>query len=685
MSDPHLGSRTRSGAFRYDAKIELDSPSVHAKIVELVGSGKRVLELGCATGYMSKVLRDLGCQVVAVEIDAAAAAEAGAFCERVIVGDLDVLDLPAALADDSFDVVVAADVLEHLKEPQPLLRDLKRVLRPDGYVVASVPNVAHASVRLALLGGSFRYDETGLLDRTHLRFFTYDTVQELFEGTGYAIGHVERRQKPLEESEVTYDRSAASQELVESLGRDPEALTYHFIIVAHPLPRAGLARIQRRVRELAEANDAARQELEELRRAAVERDLLAHRNHALELQLANLRRIGEARAALGRRIREVNDKRKAAVAELAALQQVARERDDLARRLRDVEEERDSSAGEVERLRSAAAAEQAELTSRAEEQRAAAQQQLASVRQALSDEVARRMELVAAVKRLEVEATELRAKDQEALEVPAAVDAPPPADYVHLVHRIRGAVAASLPADAVVLVASKEVEALEDLGGRTAWHFARSADAAAPGPDPSSDAEAIAQLEELRAAGAQYFLLPSPSLWWLDRYAGLREHLESRYPVVVRDAGQCLIYDLRDPLGAKRDYFEGVARVAGLAQAVVPPGAVVAVASKGDDVLLKSIGRTAWHFPRDAAGAYTGYYPADDAAAVAQLEAVRRQGAEFLLFPAWSFWWLLHYSRLREHLERRYRVAAQVDDTCAIFDLREPRRRGILARLRRWA
>jgi protein-L-isoaspartate O-methyltransferase len=87
MSDPHLGSRTRSGAFRYDAKIELDSPSVHAKIVELVGSGKRVLELGCATGYMSKVLRDLGCQVVAVEIDAAAAAEAGAFCERVIVGD----------------------------------------------------------------------------------------------------------------------------------------------------------------------------------------------------------------------------------------------------------------------------------------------------------------------------------------------------------------------------------------------------------------------------------------------------------------------------------------------------------------------------------------------------------------------------------------------------------------------
>src|SRR5438105_13748046 len=89
---------------RYEAEIDLESDSTHARVVRLVGSGKRVLELGCATGYMSKVFHEHDCEVVAVEIDEEAAVRATEFCERVIVGDLDALDLAAELGDDSFDV-----------------------------------------------------------------------------------------------------------------------------------------------------------------------------------------------------------------------------------------------------------------------------------------------------------------------------------------------------------------------------------------------------------------------------------------------------------------------------------------------------------------------------------------------------------------------------------------------------
>jgi len=124
---------------RYDFDIDVDTQSTHAKVVRLVGRHKRVLELGCATGYMSRVLRDHGCQVVGVELDAAMAARAEAYCDRLIVGDLDRLDLAEGLGDDRFDVIVAADILEHLKDPWAVLRSLRPYLRPGGYLVASLP------------------------------------------------------------------------------------------------------------------------------------------------------------------------------------------------------------------------------------------------------------------------------------------------------------------------------------------------------------------------------------------------------------------------------------------------------------------------------------------------------------------------------------------------------------------
>jgi len=591
MSDLRLGRSARSRAFRYDAEIELDSPSTHAKIIRLVGSGKRVLELGCATGYMSKALRDGGCRVVAVEIDERAAAQAEEFCERVIVGDLDELDLEHVLDGDAFDVVVAGDVLEHLKDPSGVLLAVRRCLRRDGFVVASVPNVAHASLRLALLGGSFQYAEIGLLDRTHLHFYTYESLQELFESTGYAIAHLERQEKPLEKSEVTYDRAAVPSQLVERLGEDRKALTYQFIVVAHPLPRTGLARVQRRIRELAEENESARSEIDELRRAARERDVLAHRCATLEQELANYRHVAAARAALGRRLRKTNRKRRAVVAELAVAVQ---ERAELAGRMRETEERKVALESELARLRAAAET----------------QRELGPGRE----------ELAATIERLERRESGLRTMFVEARD-----------ELVRCQQQLEAALPAARERD----VLAHECAALETK---------------------------FANYQEVAAAR--------------DAHARRLVELNDKRRAAVAE-----VEALR-PVAEERDYLELRLRIRDVVEAVLPRNAVVAVTSKGDDALLELGKRTGRHFPSDGIGAHAGHHPADGAAAVAHVESLRREGAQFLLFPATEFWWLDHYSDLRRHLEKRYPLSAQRDGVCVIFDLRKRRLRRLLGRAR---
>ena len=101
---------------------------------------------------------------------------------------------------------------------------------------------------------------------------------------------------------------------------------------------------------------------------------------------------------------------------------------------------------------------------------------------------------------------------------------------------------------------------------------------------------------------------------------------------------------------------------------LIPSGATVLVAGKGDEALLRLDGRTGWHFPMAEDGRYAGFHPAGDTAAIAQLEALRARGADHLLLPKTTLWWLDHYEGLRRHLEDRY-TALVTDEQCAIFRL----------------
>lgn len=204
--------------------------------LELIRERKRVLEIGPGGGSMTAALSSRGCRVTAVELDPELAGRVAPFCKRMIVGDIEHLDLARELGAETFDVILLGDVLEHFKDPATLLRKLPKFLEPSGYLVVSIPNVAHASVRLALLHGEFPYQDEGLLDRTHLRFFTLGTIAALFQETGYEIRDLRRARRRFFDVEVPLDPLKVPLALLKALTRDPEASTYQFVFTA--IPRA---------------------------------------------------------------------------------------------------------------------------------------------------------------------------------------------------------------------------------------------------------------------------------------------------------------------------------------------------------------------------------------------------------------------------------------------------------------
>jgi 2-polyprenyl-3-methyl-5-hydroxy-6-metoxy-1,4-benzoquinol methylase len=157
----------------------------HAKLLALVADGERVLDIGCSSGYLARPLVARGCAVVGIERDPAAAEEARSVCEEVLVDDVETMELPFEPA--SFDVVLCGDLVEHLRDPERLLSRLRPLLRPDGRLVLTTPNVANWTNRLGLLFGRWRYTDRGILDRTHLHLFTRATLVETLERAGYRL------------------------------------------------------------------------------------------------------------------------------------------------------------------------------------------------------------------------------------------------------------------------------------------------------------------------------------------------------------------------------------------------------------------------------------------------------------------------------------------------------------------
>ncbi len=150
----------------------------------------RLLEIGCGEGATGAyaLQQKKCCWCCGVELCPEVARQAQGRLSQVITGDIERLDLPFATA--FFDVVLISEVLEHLVDPWSVLRKVRRHMKPGAVIVAGSPNVAHYSVLLMLLRGEWRYAGSGIMDRTHLRWFTLRTYREMFESCGFTVEFV---------------------------------------------------------------------------------------------------------------------------------------------------------------------------------------------------------------------------------------------------------------------------------------------------------------------------------------------------------------------------------------------------------------------------------------------------------------------------------------------------------------
>ena len=219
----------------------LDPNSSLSKILNLIPtvSFGHALDVGCSTGYFAKLLSQKGYKVSGVEINEDSAKKAEQFCSRVVIADLDKVLISSLFDSGTFDLIVYGDVLEHLKNPWLVLQESRKLLNENGYIVASIPNIAHGAICLSLLNGQFNYSSYGLLDNSHIRFFTKDSIISLFEKSGYRIEELDRTIYPIfsnpDSLVVPYVHSSSfNQEVIQFIEASEESSTLQFIVKAYP-------------------------------------------------------------------------------------------------------------------------------------------------------------------------------------------------------------------------------------------------------------------------------------------------------------------------------------------------------------------------------------------------------------------------------------------------------------------
>jgi len=157
------------------------------ELLELISPhSRKILDVGCADGQLGLALRTrFGAEVWGVEISPTMAETARQRMDTVLSGPIE--EMLPLLPDDYFDAVILADVLEHLADPYTILFELKKKANDNGSFIASLPNVGHWSIIKNLLNGSWRYKDYGLMDSSHLRWFTRETIYDLFGEAGLFI------------------------------------------------------------------------------------------------------------------------------------------------------------------------------------------------------------------------------------------------------------------------------------------------------------------------------------------------------------------------------------------------------------------------------------------------------------------------------------------------------------------
>lgn len=218
---------------RYDYAFDPQGDAWAARVLRRIPAQGSVLELGPGPGAMTRVLRARGYPVTVVENDPEALGILQALGVDCIAADLDAPDWSAALAGQRFDVILACDVLEHLRKPEEVLRALEKLLAPMGSLIISVPNIAYAGVVAGLRQGVFDYVDKGQLDRTHVHFFTRRSLETALLECGWVPRGWEANRVPPQESEFAWCWDALTEaQRASLLGGWQDFDVYQWMVVA---------------------------------------------------------------------------------------------------------------------------------------------------------------------------------------------------------------------------------------------------------------------------------------------------------------------------------------------------------------------------------------------------------------------------------------------------------------------
>lgn len=201
-----------NGSMKYDIDIsKQDQSTSHGKILAQIKPGSKVLECGCATGYMTQRMKEeLGCKVSIIEIDEACYECAKEFAVDGFCGDLNQEEWFEHFSNQQFDYILFADVLEHLPDPLKVLTRMTDLLKSNGRIIISIPNIAHNDIIMKLVGDRFDYTSTGLLDNTHIHFWGRNNLDDFCQKAGLTIVQIDGTIAPFKTTEQAADNHETS-------------------------------------------------------------------------------------------------------------------------------------------------------------------------------------------------------------------------------------------------------------------------------------------------------------------------------------------------------------------------------------------------------------------------------------------------------------------------------------------
>ncbi len=288
---------------RYAHEIDPNGGSAAARLARMVDPGLRVLELGTGPGTVTRILHSKGCKVTGVEMDPETLAMCAPFCERTLQANLEDPAWHASLAGEKFDVVMCADVLEHLRDPRPLLTLFPQFLNDTGCVLMSLPNATHLSVVASLMAGRFPYQSKGLLDNTHLRFFGREGIDALLRECGLVWQRWETVLVEPAQAELSHywnQLEVADQEFLRAKCAD--GMVYQHVVRSYPSHAAGqLLKLEKDLEDQQSGYAQMLLEMESLRKDHAQEALVwDQEKKALQQQLAQLQaQLQNSQATLG--------------------------------------------------------------------------------------------------------------------------------------------------------------------------------------------------------------------------------------------------------------------------------------------------------------------------------------------------------------------------------------------------